>query len=183
MREEFYEWSVGPTKDQREKTLLSICNVLFVITILTFSILLFLLFLTFDSGFIVLTIANALFGVALFFLKRRLYTFYDYTYISGEVRIIKLINGKTRRRFLIFDCKDVKLLGKVGSGTYDSLMNSTNYKVKMATPNGYRSENQLYYVNLNNNGENILLILECDEKFLSYIVSTRGKTIVEKDYK
>ena len=182
MRDEFYENSVGPQNDRQQKTLLNVYNVLFVIAICFFVISLYFLLLTFDSGFIILTILAVIFCVSLFFLKRKLYTFYDYTYISGEVRVVKVINGKSRRKFMVFDCKKVKRLGKVGSETFNSLHKSGKYKLKVATPNGLNSQNQLYYLLIQDEAEDVLLILECQEKFLVYVVSVNGKSIIEKDY-
>ena len=183
MREEFYETSVAPSNEGSQKVWLKIYSVLFVLTVISFCILSYLWLLTFDTGFIILLAIALISGVIFFLLKRKLCAYYDYTYISGEVRIIKVINGKTRRKFLVFDCKAIKQLGKVGSESFNKIYDSKDYKLKVATPNGVKSEKQLYYVYLTHEGQNNLLILECEEKFLQYIVANRGKTVIEKDYK
>lgn len=182
MREDFYETSVAPSNEHKQKRLLTFYNVLFVLAILFFVVTIYFWLLTFDTGFIFLFVPALIFGVLLWFLKRRICAYFDYTYISGEVRIVKVINGKSRRKFLVFDSKSVIQVGKVGSGSFDKLFDSGNCKVKIATPNGLNAEKQLYYVYLKVDNEDTLLILECDERFLSFIVSNRGKNIIEKDY-
>ena len=183
MRDEFYESSVAPERLSTQKTLLIVYNLFFVFTIIAFVIMLYLWLITFDTGFVLLFGSALLFGVGLYFLKRKLCTFFDYTYISGEIRIIKLINGKVRKKFLIYDAKDVVQVGKVSSTSFIELKASGQYKLKIATPNGLGADNQLYYMAIKKEGEQLLVVLECEEKFLAYVVSYRGKSIIEKDYK
>ena len=64
-----------------------------------------------------------------------------------------------------------------------TLGNLREIKKIIATPNGIRANAQLYYIYANIEGNQTVIILECNEKLLSYIVSTRGKSIIEKDYK
>ena len=183
MREDFYETSVAPSNEKQQKTLLTVNNVVFVLDIIFFVIVGYLWLLTFDSGFVFLLIFALIIGVMFFLIKRKLCAYYDYTYVSGEVRIVKVVNGKTRRKFLVFDCKLIKQLGKVGSDSFNKIYNSNGCKVKIATPNGLKTEKQLFYIYLTQEGQDILLILECEEKFLQYIVANRGRSIIEKDYK
>lgn len=183
MREEFYETSVGPERERQEKMLYSALTVFFAILVVVFVITLCIWSFTGDTGFVVIMAMTLIFGVVTSLFKRRLYLFYDYTYISGEVRIIKVLNGKTRRRVAVFDVKDVFQLGKVGSNSFNEVCSKREIKKIIATPNGINATNQLYYIYVNIDGNQSVIILECDEKLLSYIVSTRGKSIIEKDYK
>lgn len=183
MRDEFYEGSVGPQNEKSQKTFYVFYNVLFIISIIAFVFTFYLWFMIGDLGFVVLFCISLVFAVIFFFIRRKLYLFFDYTYISGEVRIIKVVNGKTRRKFLFIDCKSISQVGKVGSQSFTKLYESKQNKLKIATPNGMHAEKQLYYILAMVNGENVLAILECEETLLAYIVSYRGKTVLEKDYK
>ena len=165
MREDFYETSVAPEREKAQRTIYTIYTALFVFSIIVFAITFYFWFLLGDTGFI-----------------KKLCLYFDYTYISGELRLIRVINGKTRRKYLIIDCKGISTIGKFGSDTYNRLKSSNQYKIKIATPNGLNAARQLYYIACMVDGEQLLVILECEEKLLSYIVGYRGKSIIEKDY-
>ena len=182
MRDDFYECSVAPEREGFQRTIYTIYSVVFVLTLIFFFITFFAWTMLGDTGFILLFATSLICAVVVFLLRRKLCLYFDYTYISGELRLIKVINGKTRRKFLIFDCKQISQIGKVGSDYFSKLKESGQYKLKIATPNGLYANSQLYYVAATIENEQILIILECEEKLLSYIVSTRGKSIIEKDY-
>ena len=183
MREEFYECSVGPEKLRAQKIFYNFYRVLFALVLIAFIGTLYFWLLTGDPGFVIIMAICLLFGTVSFFLKRRLYLFYDYTYVSGEVRVIKVINGSRRKKVAVLDVKDVKQVGKTSSDSFKKLYNSKDIKKIIATPNGLGATAQLYYVYAIIGGQETLLVLECEEKLLAFIVSTRGKDIIEKDYK
>ena len=183
MREEFYEMSVAPEREGHERILYTALKVFFGVLIGAFIIALYFWLMVGDSGFVVIMANTFIFGVVTFLIKRRLFLFYDYTYISGDVRIIKVLNGKTRRRVAVFDVKSINQVGKVGSSSFNDLASLKDVKKVVATPNGMKAKAQLYYIYANVDGVQTLIVLECDERFLSYVVSTRGKSIIEKDYK
>ena len=182
MREDFYENSVGPQKEKSQRIFYKFYTALFVLAIISFVLFLIIWSWVGDTGFVVLFAFSAIFAVVCFLVRRRLLTYFDYTFVSGEIRIIKVINGKTRRKFLIFDSKSIDQIGKVGSNSFEKLLNSPGYKVKMATPNGYNAEKQLYNVAATIDGIKQIVILECEEKFLTFIVAHRGRNVIEKDY-
>lgn len=182
MREEFYENSAVPQNQKGQKILYTVYNIVFYLSIISLVFFLYMFFLFGDKGFLLLCIFPIALGVPVFFIKRKFCTCFDYTFISGEVRIVKVINGKARKKFLFFDSRDVYQLGKVGSESFEKVKVTPSIKTKMATPNGYNTQNQLYYVAITLAGEKMIVIMECEEKFLSYIVSYTGKQIIEKDY-
>lgn len=182
MREEFYENSASPRSEKGQKIIYAIYNVLFIVSVAASVILLLLLLMTFDTGFIVLSCMTIVFSVVLYLMRRKILIYFDYTFISGEIRIVRVINGKYRRKFLVFDCKDVFLLGKVGSDSFERLYSTPQIKKRMATPNGFDAVRQLYYVGVDIQGEKNIVIMECDEKMLSFIASYAGRSALEKDY-
>ncbi len=182
MREEFYEYSASPRSEKSQKIIYTVYNVLFIISVIALVIFLFLLMMTGDSGFVFLSCVTVIFGLALYLIRRKMLIYFDYTFIAGEMRIVRVINGKFRRKFLVFECKDVFLLGKVGSDSFEKLYATPQIKKRMATPNGFGAENQLYYVGVDIAGEKNIVIMECDEKMLSFIAAYAGKNAIEKDY-
>ena len=183
MREDFYECSAGPQNERAQRTFYTIYQTFFVLSIIALCIALYLYLIFLDLGFLVISAFVLIFGVIIFFVKRKLLCYYDYTYVSGEVRIVKVINCKRRKTKLIFDSKEVFQVGKVGSESYESLKHKPNIKVIMTSPNGFTAENQLFYVAAKISGEDSLIIMECNEKLLSFIVAQRGRSVIEKDYK
>lgn len=183
MREDFYEGSVGPQNIKSQKFLYTVYSIFFVLALIVFCITFYFWFMLGDTGFILLFSTFLIMAIVFYLIRRKLYLFYDYTYVSGELRIVKVINGKSRKLFLKFDCKSINQIGKVWSQSFDKLYDEKQHKLKIATPNGLKSENQLYYMTLNLDNEKILLVLECEEKLLTYIVANRGRGIIERDYK
>jgi len=182
MREEFYENSVSPKNEKLQKIIYTIYQVLFVTAVVAFCLFIYLLMFVGDSGFIFLSVVTAIFGTTLYFIKKKLLIYYDYTFISGELRIVKIVNGKHRKKFAVIDCKKVFQLGKVGSESFEKLYSVPGIKKKVATPNGFGAEKQLYYVGVEESGEKTVIIMECEEAMLSYIVAYSGKNVIEKDY-
>ena len=185
MRDEFYENTAAPQNEKTQKVFYHIYNVLFIICCVAFVLcLLFCLSLSmqFIPMFLIIAAFAVVFGASCYFIRRKMLLYYDYTYIGGEIRIIKVINGKFRRKYMVFQCKDIYRIGKAGSESFEKLYYTPNIKRKIATPNGLGAAKQLYYIAVNTGGENSLVVLECEEKFLSYIVDYSGKSIIEPDY-
>lgn len=181
MRDDFYENTAAPQNEKMQKVLYSIYNVVFAVFIIALCVFLYLLLMLGDSGFITLFVLSVVCAVGVFFVRRRLLTYYDYTFIGGEVRIVKVINGKTRRLFCVINCRDVFQIGREGSPSFENLCAAPNVKKRYATANGKNVEG-LYYVALSSNGEKSVIIMECDEKMLSYIAAYCGRSVIEKDY-
>lgn len=180
MKDEFYETSSAPQNLKVQKFFYVLYTIFFWGSIVISVV--FLWFLMLDWGFLILLVFSAGFAVLCYFIRRKTLLYFDYTYISGEVRIVRVINGKFRRRFLVIYCKDIEQVGKVTSNSFERLYENKAYKRRIATPNGLGADNQLYYIAGKVDGERQLIVLECDEQFLAYIVSYRGKGILESDY-
>lgn len=181
MREDFYENTAAPQNEKMQKVLYAIYNVVFAVLIVALCVFLYFWLMLGDSGFLTLTVLAVVCAIGVFFVRRRLLTYYDYTFIGGEVRIVKVINGKTRRLFCVINCRDVFQIGREGSESFESLSAAPNVKKRYATANGKNVEG-LYYVALSSNGEKSVIIMECDEKMLSYVAAYCGRGVIEKDY-
>lgn len=183
MKEEFYENSAAPHNEKSQKIIYTVYNVFFVLSVIVLCVAIYMFFMFGDSGFIVMAVFSLLFGTLTFFIKRRLLPYYDYTYISGEVRIIKVINGKHRKKVLFFDCKDVYLLGKTDSESFQKLYATPGIKKIIAAPDKFNTDKQLFYVGVKTGGENYIAVMQCEEKFIAFVAAIAGKNAVEKDYK
>lgn len=185
MREELYESTVAPQNLKAQKAFYIFYNVLFTACCVAAFLLIYLIFvidITAVPALLIFLGFVVVFATVCYIIRRKLLLYFDYIYISGEVRIIKVINGKSRKKFLIVQCKDIYKLGMVGSKTFEKLRSTPGIKRKIATPNGMGAQNQLYYLAAKCGGENTLIILECKEELLSYIVNYSGRSIIEEDF-
>ncbi len=185
MRDDLFECTAAPQNLKTQKILYTVYNVFFIIGCVVIALLLYLCLILDISAIPSLLIFAAfflIFTLVCFFIKRRMLLYFDYTYVSGEVRIVKVISGKTRKKFIIVQCRDIYKIGKVGSDAFEKIYGTPGVKKKIATPNGLNAANQLYYIAAKIDGENLLIVLECEEALLSYVVKYSGRSIVEENY-
>jgi len=122
-------------------------------------------------------------GILLGRYKNKLYVDYDYTLVSGSLRISKVINKSKRRGFMKFDITSILQLGKYGSGTYEKISKSPNVKTFILTSNVNPSEGKdFFYLHVSHGDGQRLLVFECTETFMATILRYSNRTILEKDY-
>ena len=117
-------------------------------------------------------------------LKNRFYQEYDYAFVSGTIRIAKVIKGVKRKFLLEFDCNAIEMLGVYGSETFYTYKNMPAIKMQILTPNEIAAENKdFYYIVANINAEKIIFIFECTKTLILNILKFSKKTILEKELK
>lgn len=125
-----------------------------------------------------------LFGVwfVLFKLKARVNISYDYVFVSGELRVSKVININKRKLIARFDCEEIIQIGDVESQSYGLLKSDPTNKEIICTPNYEAAEGKFFmYIHINDNGKK-LYILECREQMLVNILKFAKRTTLAKDY-
>lgn len=120
-------------------------------------------------------------AVGFWFLRRKIYYCVDLIFVTGQTRIIKVINFKFRKKLLMFDYTDVIQVGKIGSESFEKLYSMPKLKKVYATPNKFFENG--FYVYLSQEGVNTLVLLECKEDYLINLVNFVGRKVIEKDYK
>lgn len=109
---------------------------------------------------------------------------YDYVFVSGDVKIIKVINDRKNRLAANFRCVDLERIGKYDSPTFKKYLLMPNNKVYYMTSNELPSNNNdFYYVVFNTKDEKRIIVLECSKKFISYIIYSSNRTILEEGFK
>ncbi len=124
------------------------------------------------------------FGVwfALFKLKARFNVNYDYAFVSGELRIAKVININKRKPVARIQAEDVIQIGDVDNTAYDGLRADPNTKTVFCTSNLEAAEGKFFmYVLANDNGKK-LYVLECREELLMHMMRFLKRTTLESDY-
>jgi len=154
----FYECSVGPLNEKRQKTLFIVVRILKIISIIIFVCMMIFCFM-FGSwkNLLFYGIATIIPVVCLFFLQRYFYNFYDYIFVDGSIRIIKVTNNIKRKAVLIFDYKNIIKVG-LTSGECKIDTNSNKIKKIYCTPNKLTDDDIYLYVTTN--GKSYLLLLQ-----------------------
>ena len=106
---------------------------------------------------------------------------YDYTFITGSIRVAQVIKH-TKRKFIIeFEAREIEKIGKVGSSTYNSYTKMP-VEIKVLTSNKEPAEGKsLYYFIVNTEGLKYLLTFELTEKFIATIIKFVNKTSLLDD--
>ncbi|MBQ9782140.1 MAG: hypothetical protein IJW26_03050 [Clostridia bacterium] len=175
MESSIYEFSLQPKNPKLQKALTIIFDVLSILQIV------FIFFLLYYFLFIELALV-CLFSMLIFMLLRNcFYNFYDYTYVDGDFRIFKLVNNKYRKNIAIFDGRNIISVGKVGGETFNKYYKDNLTKRKFAKNRFKMSDNDIVVL-LRQADKNLLLILENDSNYTSYLVRKAGYAKLDKDF-
>lgn len=192
MQEVFYEESAIMQNTASAKTkyyifkTFSIISYVFAVIWLIFAFNLFPL-----EGNVLINLLLALIPFAIFLVsgiifgrfKDKFYVDYDYTFVTGSVRISKVIKNVKRRKVLNFDTSNVEKIGKFDSATYKRYLSMPNKKLLILTSNFEPASGKgFYYIAVNVAGQKYLLVLECTETFLMNFLRFNGKLVFEDDF-
>ena len=193
----FYEESAIGSKSDKERKKYKIVNIIFWICIVILAICLIQCIfnipwsLSTEADYTALTYAifcgvqSLVFGFTAFILykwKSRLNVSYDYIFVSGELRISKVININKRKLITRIDCADILQLGDADNAGFDRLYSDPNTKKVLCTPNEEPGEGKFFmYVLVGNNGK-VLFVLECRELLLMNILKFVRRGVLESDY-
>jgi len=189
MNEVYYEETSFPYDYDKQKILLIVCKVAIGFTILMgmFFTLVLLLSPIENGGWIAPALSvgmSILLIVGLCLVKSRLYSCYDFIFVTGDIRIVKVVNTKKRKRIIVFDSSDVFQVGRFDSETYNKHRSAPGVKVIYAPTNKYEVEDKpKYYIGATVDGVKYLVVLECTEKFLVHVLQFAGKQVLEKEFK
>ena len=172
----------GSEKARRKYTIVNIlANVFLVIGII---MLLLTLYIPIDGIVFWLFFCSWFFvcWFVLFKFKNRFNVSYDYTFVSGELRIAKVINVNKRKLVVRIQAEDIIQLGDVDNTAFDGLRADPNTKTVFCTSNDEAEEGKFFmYILVSDNGKK-LYILECRELLLMHILKFVKRTTLESDY-
>ena len=107
---------------------------------------------------------------------------YDYCFVSGEMRISRVININKRKLVARFDCEDIIQLGDVDNPSYDRFTSDPTTKTVVCTSNDTPAKGKFFmYILANYNGKK-LFVLECREEMLMNILKFAKRNKLESDY-
>ena len=175
MIESFFEQNVTDANEASKKKRQAVLRVFSIISLVMGILLIFMAYMMFMGGqvpedasiwlalipiFIDLFFA-AVFIFFYFWIKRaKNHTLleYDYTFVSGSLRIAKVINHLKRKPLIAIECSDIEAMDKVSEESFLRYDTMKGIKKVVATPN--TESEDLYYIFCKKGGENTLLIVE-----------------------
>ncbi len=185
----FYEESAIATnsnKKQKKYKVLSVFSGIFLILAIFWGVVAF--------GFITPTIIGdwIFWGMILAWLltawyllrmwKMRINVSYDYAFVSGELRISKVININRRKLVARIDCEEMIQFGDVDNPSFERFRNDPNVKTVLCTANDIAPEGKFFmYILAEYNGRK-LFVLECRELLLMNMLKFAKRNKLESDY-
>ena len=193
MKELFYEESSKNSDNKSGKVKfyvlksLQVFSIIMIIAIALFGVLIIEDFLkNLVANIIVAVVFFALFistFIVLGRIKEKYCVDYDYTLISGELRISKVIKDVKRVDLINVNLSSVEKIGKYNSGSFNQLLEKTGVKDVIYSSNVVACEGKgFYYIAYNDDGINVI-VLECTEKMIYNLLQFTGKKALEEDYK
>ena len=114
--------------------------------------------------------------------KMRINVSYDYVFVSGELRISKVININRRKLVARIDCEEMIQFGDVDNPSFDRFRSDPNVKTVLCTSNDEPAEGKFFmYILAEYNGKK-LFVLECRELLLMNMLKFARRNKLESDY-
>lgn len=121
--------------------------------------------------------------LACFLMKRKINVSFDYTFVSGELRISKVFNVNRRKFLYRIDAESIQKMGDADSPSFDRVISDPSVKKIVCTPNAEPSGGKFFlYIVTSEAGGRRVYILECREELLINILKFVKRGILESDY-
>lgn len=111
-----------------------------------------------------LVLMAAMIALGIFFARKKhaFYLSYDYTFVSGDLRISKVFNNRRRKHLYNVPTDRIIRIGRVGSESYEKLKKSPDVKEDVCTPNTEADDDkEFFYIHAQTNVGKKILVLEC----------------------
>ena len=131
MKEIFYEESSVVQNVKSANVKYNIFRTISIVSYVLMTLWILIIFFTLNlKANWILNLIFYLIPLILFFLsgflfgrfKNKSYMDYDYTFVTGSIRVAKVIKNIKRKFIIKFDAKDIEKIGKYDSGTYQKYL-------------------------------------------------------------
>ena len=134
------------------------------------------------STFIFFAVLFGFSGFYLSYIRKIINVSYDYAFVSGELRISKVVSTTRRKLVARIDCNDMIQIGNVDSASYERCRLSPDTREIVCTPNKEPAEGKSFvYILAAHNGKT-LFVLECRDLLLVNIFKFAKRSILASDY-
>ncbi len=190
MQDLFYEESttlINEKVEQKKYNLVKFASI-FTIFLIVFWVYFDFNFLDLSNLFVVITagilpiVIFVVFALVLGKIKDKFCVVYDYTFITGSIRISKVIRNTKRKSVIKFECSEIEKIGKIDSELYNSYLNQIHNGLEFicATSNHVPLDGKnFYYVVVNALGKKTLIKLECNKELIMNIIKFSKRTIID----
>ena len=139
-----------------------------------------------NVGFMIVIGLPALFCWINWFLLRKwemgVNVSYDYSFVSGELRIAKVINVNRRKLVARLDCAEMIQVGDADCPAFERFRTTPGIKTVFCTSNYIASEGKFFmYIHTDYKGKK-LFVLECREELLVNMLKFMKRTVLDHDY-
>lgn len=122
-------------------------------------------------------------AIGFYFLKKRVNINYDYTFVSGELRIVKVFNVNKRKVVTKIQADDILQLGDYESESFNRLATDPMNKQVVCTQNDTPMVGKFFlYIHVSEPIGKRLYILECREEMLVNILHFVKRGTLASDY-
>lgn len=129
---------------------------------------------------------TTLFGapwLVLFLWKRKMNVSYDYSFVTGELRIAKVFNVNRRKFLYNIDSAGIQKMGDADSPSFERVASDPSIKRVVCTPNAEPAEGKFFlYIVTSEAAGRFVYILECREELLVNLLKFVKRGILESDY-
>ena len=136
---------------------------------------------------ITVLVPSALFivvGIYLHFFRYRYCNDFDYTFVSGSLRIARVIKNFKRKKVAEFEFNSIQKIGYYDSEEYNKIISDKEVNVIKCTPNKTATEGRkLYYIYAVIGAEREVFIVDSSTNFMANVISFTGRIVLEKDFK
>ena len=192
MKEIFYEESSVVQNVKSANVKYNIFRTISIVSYVLMTLWILIIFFTLNlKANWILNLIFYLIPLILFFLsgflfgrfKNKLYMDYDYTFVTGSIRVAKVIKNIKRKFIIKFDAKDIEKIGKYDSGTYQKYLSMPGV-VKMIFTSNYSATDgkDFYYIVASIDGDKKLMVFECTELFIVNVLKFSNKSVLEEEF-
>lgn len=198
MPDVFYEETAAcndVSKERKKYYTFKTLNIFFIVLTVLWGLIVFFSydFSVIAQGIVILNIIFLILpflsgiGFALMFnmLKNKHSLDYDYVFVSGSIRISKVINNVKRKNLYKFETDHIEKIGKFGSESSCRYEKSPNVKTVILTSNNTPADGKTFYYMAVNGVEQkkLLLIFECTNLFIANVMKFTKSYVLEKETK
>ena len=183
----FYEESSVAQNSIKKQKKSKILHILSVIALAIMAVIIWFFILCIGSlGDMIFFGVQSLFWFGLWFLlykwKSGVNVSYDYCFVSGDLRIAKVININKRKLVARFDCAEIIQVGDVDSSAFERFRSDPTTKLVLCTSNDVAATGKFFmYIHVDYNGKK-LYVLECREELLAQMLKFMKRTALDHDY-
>lgn len=188
MKEVFYEESVEMRNQKSAKPkfmIFTVCGVASAV----FAVFSFFNTIFFAQGLagilisLVITVLMAASAIFLMTKRHGFYLSYDYTFVTDELRISKVLHDRKRKHLYSVSTDRIIQIGRLESDSYEKLKKSPDVKEDILTPNIEAGEDkEFYYIFASTNVGKRLLILECRLQLIANIIRFMNRNVLETEF-